>query len=179
MEGIASAIAGQMGMEAEIIDFTLPTAREKPLKFGAEELGIFGTPVIAGRVSNVLLKYLDTIEGNGAAAVPAVLYSNRDYDDALIELRNILENHGLHTVAAAAFISEHSFSYDLAKGRPDETDMELAKAFAGKVTEKIKGLVGGIALQPIDVKGIHRFPVPTGAITSPGTARETPSISGK
>jgi ferredoxin/menaquinone-dependent protoporphyrinogen IX oxidase len=153
-EGIASAIADQMGTQAEIIDFTLPAAREKALKFGAEDLVVFGTPVIAGRVPNVLLKYLDTVEGNGAAAIPVVLYGNRDYDDALIELRDILENHGLHTIAAAAFVGEHSFSYDLAKGRPDEKDMELVKMFAEKVAEKIKGIADGTALQPIGVKGV-------------------------
>jgi hypothetical protein len=83
-----------------------------------------------------------------------VLYGNRDYDDALIELRDILENHGLHTVAAAAFIGEHSFSYDLAKGRPDEEDMEKAKVFAGKIAEKIESISDMVALNPIDVKGI-------------------------
>lgn len=154
VEGIASAIADQIGKEEEIIDFTLPAAREKALKFEPGDLVVFGTPVIAGRVPNVLLKYLDTIEGNGALGIPIVLYGNRDYDDALIELRDILENHGLHTVAAAAFVGEHSFSYDLAKGRPDEKDMELVKIFAGKAVEKIKGITEGTALQPIDVKGV-------------------------
>jgi len=154
VEGIASAIADKMGMQAEVIDFTLPAAREKALKFSPDDLVVFGTPVIAGRVPNVLLKYLDTIEGNGAAAIPVVLYGNRDYDDALIELRDILENHGLHTVAAAAFIGEHSFSYVLAKGRPDEKDMEAVKSFADAAAEKIKGIPDITKLQPIEVKGI-------------------------
>lgn len=50
------------------------------------------------------------MQGNGALAVPVVLFGNRDYDDALIELRDILENNGLHTIAAGAFVGEHSFS---------------------------------------------------------------------
>jgi len=154
VEGIASAIAHKMGMQADIIDFTLPSARERALKFSPDDLVVFGTPVIAGRVPNVLLKYLDTIEGNGAAAIPVVLYGNRDYDDALIELRDILENHGLHTVAAAAFVGEHSFSYELAKGRPDEKDMEKAKLFADAAAEKIKGISDISELLPIEVKGI-------------------------
>ncbi len=79
-----------------------------------------------------------------------MLYGNRDYDDGLIELRDILEKHGLHTVAAAAFVGEHSFSYILAGGRPDEADMALAEDFAAKVAEKI---AGGSGTEPIHVKG--------------------------
>lgn len=154
VEHIAKTIADKAGVEFGIIDFTLPFARTSPLSFKENELVIFGTPVIAGRVPNVLLKYLDKIEGNGALGVPVVLYGNRDYDDALIELRDILERGGLHTVAAAAFIGEHSFSSSLAQGRPDEADIEKAQDFAGAVAEKIKGLSDMPGLSPIFVKGI-------------------------
>ena len=61
-----------------------------------------------------------------------VLFGNRNFDDGLIELRDILENTGFHTVAAAAFVGEHSFSKTLAAGRPDADDMKEALAFAGE-----------------------------------------------
>lgn len=51
---------------------------------------IAAVPVYAGRVPNVLLKYLNSMQGYGAKAVPLVLYGNRDYDDALVELTDIL-----------------------------------------------------------------------------------------
>jgi flavodoxin len=119
VECMARTAAEKAGAEYGIIDFTLPQARADALRFQMNDLVIFGTPVIAGRVPNVLLKYLEKIEGNGALAVPVVLYGNRDYDDALIELRDICERGGLHAIAAAAFVGEHSFSYALAMGRPD------------------------------------------------------------
>ncbi len=53
-------------------------------------------------------------------AIAIVLYGNRNYDDALIELKDILELDGFKVVAGAAFIGEHSFSNNLAKNRPDE-----------------------------------------------------------
>jgi ferredoxin len=115
---------------------------------------VFGTPVYAGRVPNVLLKYLETIRGNGATGIPVVLYGNRDYDDALIELRDILEKGVLHTIAAAAFVGEHSFSDILAKGRPDGSDMEEARAFAVKASERIKAAAGTDFTEHISVKGI-------------------------
>ena len=88
---IAGTIAGKLGIKYDTCDFTLPNAREKALRFHESDIVVFGTPIYAGRVPNVLLKYLNFIEGNDAIAVPVVLYGNRDYDDALIELRDILE----------------------------------------------------------------------------------------
>lgn len=151
---IANEAARLLGAEREDYDFTLPRMRENGFAAGKDDLVIFGTPVYAGRVPNVLLKYLATIQGNGALAVPVVLFGNRNFDDGLIELRDILENTGFHTVAAAAFVGEHSFSKTLAAGRPDADDMKEALAFAGKVTEKVKGLPEGEAPAPVEVEGV-------------------------
>ena len=151
---IADEAARLLGAEREDYDFTLPGMRENGFAAGKDDLVIFGTPVYAGRVPNVLLKYLATIQGNGALAVPVVLFGNRNFDDGLIELRDILENTGFHTVAAAAFVGEHSFSKTLAAGRPDADDMKEALAFAGKVAEKVKGLPEGEAPAPVEVEGV-------------------------
>lgn len=138
--------------KAEDIDFTPLEARKKVYSFDSDDIVVFGTPVIAGRVPNVLLKFLNTLEGGGAMAVPVVLYGNRNYDDALIELRNILEERGFHTVAAGAFIGEHSFSKILAAGRPDEEDMAVAADFAKAAAEKII-MLGENIPAPVQVTG--------------------------
>lgn len=151
---IADEAARLLGAEREDYDFTLPGMRENGFAAGKDDLVIFGTPVYAGRVPNVLLKYLATIQGNGALAVPVVLFGNRNFDDGLIELRDILENTGFHTVAAAAFVGEHSFSKTLAAGRPDADDMKEALPFAGKVAEKVKGLPEGGVPAPVEVEGV-------------------------
>ncbi len=151
---IAEVIADKWVLEWEAFDFSLPGSREAVPAFTANDLVILGTPVYAGRVPNVLLKYLKSIEGNGAAAVPVVLYGNRDYDDGLIELRDILEEDKFHTISASAFIGEHSFSNTLAKGRPDEADMLIAEAFAIKAAEKLEAISDISAVAPIQVKGV-------------------------
>ncbi len=135
VRAIAQAIAGQE--KIAIHDFTLPQAREQSIVFAESDAVIFGTPVYAGRVPNVLLKYLATVQGNGALAVPVVLFGNRDYDDALIELRDILEANGFHTIAGAAFVGEHAFSRTLAAGRPDAQDMQIAEDFAMQVKTRL------------------------------------------
>lgn len=118
-------------------DFTLPAGRREAPSFTGSDLLIIGVPVYAGRVPNVLLKYLNTITGSGALAVPVVLYGNRDYDDALLELKDILESNGFTAVAAAAFVGEHSFSKILAADRPDDDDLKLAEVFADLVYHKL------------------------------------------
>jgi len=148
---IAGEIAKDLNLPHKTFDFTLPDARTEALSFIKDDLVVFGTPVIAGRIPNLLLKYLDTLTGGGAAAVPVVLFGNRNYDDALIELRDILEKGGFHTIAAAAFVGEHSFSEILAKGRPDEADMLLADSFAKKTAEKASALQS--YEKPVDVSG--------------------------
>ena len=136
---IGKKIAEKLGVEYEDYDFTLPKVRKVEKSFTEEDLVVFGTPVIAGRVPNLLLKYLDTLKGNGALAVPVVLYGNRNFDDALIELRNILKDKGMKPIAGGAFIGEHSFSKILGAGRPDAKDMEIASTFAENIFEKVTG----------------------------------------
>lgn len=136
---IGKKIAEKLGVEYEDYDFTLPKVRKVEKSFTEEDLVVFGTPVIAGRVPNLLLKYLDTLKGNEALAVPVVLYGNRNFDDALIELRNILKDKGMKPIAGGAFIGEHSFSKILGAGRPDAKDMEIASTFAENIFEKVTG----------------------------------------
>ncbi len=120
-----------------VIDFTLPDVRKVPVSFTKEDIVVVGVPVYAGRVPNVLLKYLNSVKGNDALAIAVVVYGNRNYDDALIELRDILELNGFKIVAGGAFIGEHSFSKVLAKDRPDEKDMAIADDFAIRIYKEI------------------------------------------
>ena len=139
-ESIASALAQRLNESPafRVIDFTLKENRNEAISFGKDDLVILGTPVYAGRVPNVLLPYLNTIQGNGATAVCVVLYGNRNYDDALIELRDIALADGFQVAAAGAFVGEHSFSTILAAGRPDDADMKIADDFGAMIADKLQ-----------------------------------------
>ncbi len=153
VEKIALDLGKLLSKEVAFFDFTLPAQREKTLHFKENDLVIFGTPVYAGRVPNVLVPYIkEKIKGNHALAVPVVLYGNRNYDDALIELRDLLESDGFHTIAAGAFIGEHSFSYELGKGRPDEKDMILVKRWTERIGKQVQSMES-IPNTPVYVKG--------------------------
>ena len=141
VERIAGGIASRLNLPAESVDFSRPTVRQETLRFGEKNLVVFGTPVYAGRVPNVLLPFLrERIVGGGALAVPVVLFGNRNYDDALIELRNILAADGMHPIAAGAFVGEHSFSRVLGADRPNAEDEALMDEFAARVAALAAGL---------------------------------------
>ena len=141
VERIAGGIASRLNLPAESVDFSRPAVRQETLGFGEKDLVVFGTPVYAGRVPNVLLPFLqERIVGGGALAVPVVLFGNRNYDDALIELRNILAADGIHPIAAGAFVGEHSFSRVLGADRPNAEDEALMDEFAARVAALAAGL---------------------------------------
>ena len=169
---VVRRIGGQLAQAWDIPtqedDFTLPAARESDIVCSADELAVVGVPVYAGRVPNKLLPYVrDCIKGNGTPAVAVVLFGNRDYDDALIELRDVLGANGFCAIAGAAFVGEHSFSRTLAAGRPDTADIQLADRFAQDIAGKLDTMEQ-LPAQPVTVKGN----VPYKPYYAPRNARE-------
>ena len=147
---LARTLAEELSAPLEEYDFTLPAARTAPPPVQAGDLVVAGLPVYAGRLPNVLLPYLETWEGAGALALPLVLFGNRNFDDALIELRDLLIRRGFRPFAAAAFVGEHAFSTTLAAGRPDRTDLDTARAFARRAADKLRA---GPVEEPVAVAG--------------------------
>ena len=148
----AKTLAEKLGKPLEVRSISNPIEREKEICFTEKDLVVVGTPTYAGRVPNKMLPYFQTkLTGNGALAVPVVLFGNRSFDNALAELCAELEAHGFHTVSAAAFVGQHAFAPKLAGGRPNMDDDDKVKDFAGKIAEKVAGL--SAAPEPVAVTG--------------------------
>ncbi|MBR4080016.1 MAG: flavodoxin family protein, partial [Christensenellaceae bacterium] len=107
---VAGRLAELFGKEYREIDYTDAEVRKAGICFSEEDLVVFGMPTYAGRVPNLIMKQMTNIVGNGARCIPVVTFGNRAFDDALIELRDILQRSGMIPVAAGAFVGEHSFS---------------------------------------------------------------------
>ena len=145
VEAIAKAIRHKMeemcskDLFYKSINITTPAMRkaEGNLQFGPGDIVVFGVPVYIGRVPNLIRDYFASIKGNGAIGVPVVVYGNRAFDDALIELKDIMHGNGFRCISAAAFIGEHSFSYTLGGGRPDTEDLKKATAYGEEIASRI------------------------------------------
>ncbi|WP_419657030.1 4Fe-4S ferredoxin iron-sulfur binding domain protein [Desulfosarcina variabilis str. Montpellier] len=160
IEGIARGIDHST---SEFIDITKPDLRKQPLQASQDDLLVVAVPVYAGRVPAVLQDWLSEINASNTPAVCVVVYGNREYDDALLELKNILEKRGCKPIAGAAFIGEHSFSgpdTPIAVARPDDDDLNHAEAFGRKIKEKLGSLLSADQISELKVPG--NFPYKEG-----------------
>lgn len=136
---IARRLADGLGAAYEEYDYTLPDARQRALTIPAGALAVVGCPTYAGRVPNLLMPYLrDMVRGGGALALPVVLFGNRNYDDALMELSQLLTADGFTCIGGGAFVGEHSFSRTLGAGRPNGADEAEMDAFADGLAAKLR-----------------------------------------
>ena len=101
---IATAIAGAR-MTARV-DLCAPVT---PVEVNAETPLLAVMPVYGGRLPAVAVQRLKALQGNGSPAIAVVVYGNRAYEDALLELRNTLTVAGFRVIAAAAFIAELNY----------------------------------------------------------------------
>ena len=115
------------------------------------DLVVFAAPVFGGRILSVAAERLNELDGTGKKAVTLVVYGNRAYEDALLELNDIAENRGFQVIALAALVAQHSMAPEVAKGRPDDQDSRSILVFAGKVLDKMESGVES----PVKVPGNH------------------------
>lgn len=130
---IADTIAADRDLMNIAINLTQPKSR--PAHFGTHtnDVLLFAFPVYGGRVPTVLLDCIAQFQGDGTKAVVVGVYGNRDYDDALLEAADLLEERGFTVIAAGAFIGEHSMAPRVGAGRPDVYDLAVAKQFGHDV----------------------------------------------
>ena len=138
------AIAEGIGPERiEHCDLTPVEAASQEIEAGDDELIVIGTPVYGGRVPPIAAERLKRLKGMGAPAVIVVVYGNRAYEDALLELKHLVAGAGFVPVAAAAYVGEHSLASaatPIACGRPDAEDLASAKAFGKAIREKVENI---------------------------------------
>ncbi len=132
-------------------DITPYKKRDISLKFSKDELVIIGVPSFGGRVPEIAVNRLKNIVGDNTPIILVATYGNRDYDDTLLELKNILEPNGFVTVAATAIVTEHSIVKEIGTGRPNEADLKDISNFSEQIIKKLATLDKDIL--PIAVKG--------------------------
>ncbi len=137
---IVKEIANGIGYEYKEFDITLPQNRTENLFFDENDLVIIGVPTYAGRFPKLLKGYLDKISCNNAMAVFVATYGNRDYEDCLLEMKDLFKSKGFIGVAAGVFVAEHSSTSKLATNRPNNDDLNIARDFGVQIKNKLNNL---------------------------------------
>ena len=163
--------AAASGLSSDSVFHDLCVAEPGPeIKLGSEDTALIGMPVFAGRVPPFAAEALRRFHGNNRPAVLVVVYGNRDYEDALIELRDLAESRGFAPVAAGAFIAEHSIVRSIAARRPDAKDREKARSFGEAAARKIAELSGGAAAD-LEIKGNRPYRGLPPGLLNPSTGK--------
>ena len=108
---------------------------------------------ITGGLPVICSESLTHLKGKNTPAIAVVVYGNREYDDALLELKNRLEANGFFVVGAGAFIARHSIFPEVAADRPDDSDLKVIEEFTKRCLEKLEALTSPSDLSPLDIKG--------------------------
>ena len=157
-EKIAKAVASGVGMSRrKYTDLTCDLDdSEIAIK---DELAIISVPVYAGRVAPIALQRLSRLKADNCPAILLCTYGNRDYEDALVELFDTVTKTGFKPIAAGAFVAEHSYSrpgMGIAEGRPDNSDIALAKKFGESCLKKLNEYN---CFAPFEIKGNRPYRV--------------------
>lgn len=122
-------------------------------------LTVIAVPVYGGKVAPLAMERLQGIRASGSPVVLVVVYGNRAYEKALIELDAFASAQGFKVIAGATFVGEHSYSTEqnpIAPGRPDANDLQYAEEFGAKIRTKINAAIDMEHLYPVDVNRIQR-----------------------
>ena len=148
---VALAISQTIATEFVVEDITFQSLQNTT--YATDDLLCVVVPVYGGGVAPVALKRLEAIRGNNTPAVVVVVYGNRNFEHAAVQMSDFLAERGFITIAVAAFVGEHSYSteqYPIAVGRPAEGDINDAKHFGQLVKEKL-----ATGIESVDVSALQ------------------------
>lgn len=163
---VVEAVAAGLSNEVVSYDITNDAATDAVI-IPREELLVVGVPVYAGRVPAMAVERLRRFKGDNTPAVVVAVYGNRHYDDAVLELHDMMTECGFRTVAAGAFIAQHSIFPKVGAARPDAVDLAEIKSFAEKSLAVLAGDFGAI-----NIPGNRPYKVPGGIPIWPTASRK-------
>lgn len=177
-DSLARSLATDGGLSARI-DLSDPLFGQTDTDIDIDEntLVVIAAPCYGGRIPKVAMERLAKIRGNGAKAVVVVVYGNRAYDDALLELKDGADDAGFAVISAIAAIAEHSIMHQFATGEPGPSELDALATFAERILEKARnGDMGDFAVPgkkpPAKAGSVPLVPAITGECVSCGECAE-------
>lgn len=135
-EKVANILANALGTDIEMVDLSVKNFSGADLTEGS--IAVIAMPSFGGRAPKIAIDRLKSVKANGAKAVVAAVYGNREQEDTLIEIADTAKECGFEIVAGIAAVAEHSIAHQYATGRPDDADLKQLAEFAQSILEKIQ-----------------------------------------
>lgn len=141
------------GTNLPVVEFDVTHTALEPLELSSDTLLVLAMPVYGGAIPDIAKERIKALKGNGTPSVIVAVYGNRNFDKALLQMRDFIAERGFVAVAAGAFVGEHSYSTDafpIAVGRPDAEDRADARKFGAAVMGKLYD----DGIRPVVVEGV-------------------------
>lgn len=132
---VVDIITEEWNEERKKVDLSQQDIEDIYLK--KDDVCLVAVPVYGGRIPTIASDHLKKIHGDHTTAIMLIVYGNRDYDDALVELEDILIDQGFICKGAIAAIAQHSMMPQFASGRPDNEDEKVLKEFVKEIKKKM------------------------------------------
>jgi ferredoxin len=132
----AVAISKAIRDDISEMDLTIRGTEPKKVSFDKNDLVVFGAPVYGGRLYRGAVERFSMLKGHDTPCIITVTYGNRDYDDALLELRDLVAAQGFVPFAGAALVGQHTYG-EIQVGRPNAMDLAEDREFAKTAFEKL------------------------------------------
>ena len=130
--------ARSIDLKSVSFDFSIYKEKKPVLKFAHNDFAMFGIQVYYGRVRDLFTEYLENISGNVTPAALLATYGCREYEDALLELKDTVEKKGFKVIGAAAFPVEHSLIPSIGSRRPTKGDLKEAAEYGIELNRKLR-----------------------------------------
>ncbi len=130
--------ARNIDLKSVSFDFSVYKEKKPVLKFAPNDFAIFAIPVYGGRVPALFAEYLTAVTGDSTPAALIATYGCREYEDALLELKDIVTGNGFQVIGAAAFPTEHSLVPMIGSRRPNKADLKVISEFGIELKRRIR-----------------------------------------
>ena len=136
-QSVLRILAPHFSLPTSEIDLTAFHNNDQNFSFSDRQLVLLGVPSYGGRVPAPAAERIARLRGNHTPTIIVVTFGNRDYDDTLSELYDLVHFNGMNVIAGIAAVTEHSIVSKFGTGRPDSSDrIELAK-FADQIKQSL------------------------------------------
>lgn len=132
----------RLGCHVAMSDITAFGSRQKRLDLTPYQAVVFGAPIHSWRAPKVVREWMQTLDGQGKKCAMFFTYGGFGVHPTHYSTKRILDDRNFSVVSSAEFLAPHTFNiggWKAMEGRPDETDYETAKEFAGITLKRFTG----------------------------------------